>query len=242
MSTKSEIQNNLEGCKWADDFSEYIKVMTRGHGYGGEEYWDEEESWIADYFSNKEIKRSLSVGCGLFREFETLSQITSEEVVGLDFEQKFVDYLQENIEFTEPKASFLQGDAMKMSFAESEKFDLVVSLFVSIGILPNIAEAISSMYSAKKDGGYLLISVWNDSDEINDFRKKIYNSSGKNSVYITTNEIKKLEDITVERDGKVIHKSPIITKQYLTDLINQTSPNSEIEVFDNHYSRIFLIR
>lgn len=51
---------------WANDFNQYINTMTRGHGYGGEKFWDEEEKFLKDRFTKK-VSRCLNVGCGLFR-------------------------------------------------------------------------------------------------------------------------------------------------------------------------------
>ena len=67
-------ETTVRGIKynWSSRFSDYIATMTRGNGYGGEEFWDEEEQFLKDKYK-KRVGRSLSMGCGLFRELDTLA-------------------------------------------------------------------------------------------------------------------------------------------------------------------------
>lgn len=234
------MKNKPPGVRWADDFSLYVAAMTRGHGYGGEIYWDEEERILRDYFKDKQVKRTLSVGCGLFRELETLQHI-SIEVAGLEYEQMFIDYLR--MEFEKKGISdvkLLNGDICQTPLA-GENFDLITVHFNTLGVFRDIPVAIANMCAMLNEYGILWISVWMDTDVITQMRTKIYTSYGDKIANIEPDPVHDFNDIVVYKDGMAVHRSAIVPADYLRKIL-RSFPGCAFEIRDYHYSRVVIVR
>lgn len=210
----------MSNFSWAEHFDEYIHAMTWGHGYGGEAYWREEEDLLLKLFGDKNIRRCLSVGCGLFREQAALMRIASEEVVGIEKEQKFVDYVVQRLPAPDkPRIRVIHGDMASMVRLD-KNFDLVCVLFHTIGFFPNIGLALQKCLRATNPGGHCVLTVWRDDPQITAIRKRLYTSSGDKQAAVEYNSALLREDIVVRKNQKEVFRSPILTRAYMDTFFN----------------------
>ncbi len=226
---------------WSDDFSAYINTMTWGHGFAGEKYWKEEEGWIKAEYQESKVDRSLSVGCGLFRELDTLRKVTTREVIGLEPEQKFVDYMQETIPLFPdlPSVRIIQDFVETMQI--EEKIDLVAILFNSLSFFTDRKKALNSIVSCLSERGEILISVWNDDNDITDLRLKTYTQTENKTASVEEEQETGLKEIVVKRQDDVVFRSAIFTQDWLSEFVKEVLPHAEIVFFDHHFSTIVKI-
>lgn len=230
---------NSNNFSWGESLDSYIESMTWGHGFYGEKFWEEEERWIAD---NCCAEYSLDVACGLFRELNTLKKITTKELVGLDYSEQFIEYLErEKAKTDAPKIEFVRGDSADIPFSDNY-FDLSMILFGSLGIMPQVRETIVSMANKTKASGKIIVSVWMDSEFATDFRMKSYSSNFKKLVSIEKDNESGLEYITVLNNEELFFKSAIISKDFIFSLIKDIYPNAQIKSHDMEYCRIFEVQ
>lgn len=229
------------GFKWGKSIEDYTKAMTRGHGYGGEKFWDEEEKWLRERFAGKGLRSSLSIGCGMFREMESMRAISSACVIGLDYEQIFVDYLNQNLPvYKSPSVRVIQGDARQMLLEDNE-VDLSIITFGSIGIIPNHDLVVKEMDRVTSNHGSMIISLWKDDDETSIYRAKTYINNKDRNYKIEMNDDTGLGNIIIYQDGKEFYRSGIVSKWYMEKLVKDNLPSAQIEIVDLELCRILEI-
>ena len=232
--------NSPPSYAWATDFQYYITSMTRGQGYDGEQYWDEEEQFLRTYFANK-VGRSLSVGCGLFRELDTLKTITHDEIWGMDSMDEFIRHIKPLEISSSPIVRVENADLFTATIHPKERFDLVLVLFNTFAFMHDMSLALNKLFDALLPGGTLLLSFWNDDIHTVNERCRIYTSSENKTSRIEYNAAKNLSDIVISKDGDDIFRSTIFTKKFLQQLAQETLPDVRIAFHDLTISRIMLI-
>jgi len=225
---------------WASDFSQYVTSMTRGHGYGGEKFWDEEELFLRNRFAEK-VSRCLSVGCGLFRELNTLRHISIDEVWGMDNEKDFIEYLKSSQTSVRPAVRIEHADIYSVYIPPEKRFDLVLMIFNTLGFMYDIPLALKKLYDAVVPGGTLMLSFWMEDDLTTQERIRIYTSSENKQARVEYNPFKNLNDIVVCKDGTEIFRSAIFTKPFLEEMVEKNIPGANIEFMDLTVARIMLL-
>lgn len=227
---------------WTNDFDAYIASMTRGHGYGGEAYWDEEEAFLKRAFSSQYISRSLSMGCGLFRELDAMKAITADEIWGMDADRRFIDHIQPLQSSSTPVIRVEHADLYHVVIHPKERFDLVMMLFNTLGNLPDIALALQKLYAMVRPGGSLVLTFWRDDDAITRLRQQIYTGARNTRAAVECNAATALSDIVVYRDEKPVFRSAILSKSLLQSLASELLPQGEVEFTALHYAHAMVVR
>ncbi len=107
-----------------------------------------------------EAKTILDIGCGTHEHVKYLKQIFS--VDGLDINSDFLSLAREK----NPEGNYTQGD-MK-TFSLDKKYDVVMSLFSSIGYMKSLEDLNSAflcMAEHTEKGGTVIIEPWFTPDE-----------------------------------------------------------------------------
>lgn len=113
---------------------------------------------LTELFKINTTHSVLDVGCGKGRFAKYLSLVGCQ-VVGLDISSENIDLASQ---YSADNLKFVQGDMRAMEF--DSKFDFVLNMFTSFGYFENEIEnsqAINSMASALKPGGYLILDFFN---------------------------------------------------------------------------------
>jgi len=207
-------------------------------------FWEEEEKWLLEFFKEKNIDSTLCTCCGLFRELETLKRITGQKITGLDYEQGFIDYLKDHVEQKDsrPYIAIEHGDVQALPF-DDETFDLTVTLFSSLTMIPNVRKAITSMLLATKPGGFFVTTFWKDTQDITNLRMKIYCGQKENrAASIRHNKTRNVDEIVIREDNEIIHSPAIFSKEYISGILDDVAPESKIKIFEKEYCYIYAIR
>lgn len=116
-----------------------------------------------DWLGLPERKRWLDVGCGtgaLTREI--LSRAAPAGVVGIDPSDGFLGYARAQTD--DVRATFRQGDAQALSFADNE-FDVVVSGLV-LNFIPQPEKALAEVRRVLRPDGIAAVYVWDYAGEM----------------------------------------------------------------------------
>lgn len=224
---------------WGNEINDYIPFMRWGHRFYGEKYWQEEEDFIKNNFQGERI---LNVACGLFRELQSLKEITTSELIGLDYSESFINYINQEVLTSEDKKKVkaIQGDASDLCL-KNNYFDISFILFGSLGILPEKVKALKSLADKSKDGGKVILSFWMDSNEVIEYRKKSYSKNYTRDVALELDESDELEYIIVRVDGKIYYKCAVMRKKEIESLLQEAYPKADIKWNDLEYCRILEI-
>jgi trans-aconitate 2-methyltransferase len=115
----------------------------------GQAVWAQELIEKIDLRGDESI---LDVGCGDGKITNSLSQITSGEVVGVDFSAEMIAYAKETFE----TPVFMQMDAQKLEF--NERFDIVFSN-AALHWISDHQGALQGIYKALKKGGRIILQM-----------------------------------------------------------------------------------
>lgn len=205
--------------RWTENFSYFIRAMTWGQNYGGERYWQEEEEALRKLAQGRDIRRCLNIGCGLFRELETLRGIVKEEIIGIDHDARFIDYINAHlIPQALPKASALQLDLFNVDPKVMGRFDWVLILFNTLGGMPDMEAALCQAYSLVRTGGELIVSVWDDKPQTIRERMEIYTQVENKTAKVEYNAVRGIDEIVVYREGTAVGHFGILPRETLATL------------------------
>lgn len=119
---------------------------------------------LKEALQSKKNPRILDIGTGQGGFIKNICELTDEfnEIIGIDTNERAIEAAKKN--FDDPRISFLQMDALNMTFEEGS-FD-VVCLSNSLHHLGNVEETISEMERMLNPDGILLFNeMFSDVDE-----------------------------------------------------------------------------
>lgn len=157
FSDSDEISQHL--CKvisFYDDAIEYIKTLPSFHiGYSFATQKLVELALLHTSFNNKSI---LEIGCGLGTSLNYLTSTFNLKYVGIDINQKQIDFLTKIIHERElsEKASVIALNALEIN-NKLGKFDIVWSED-SFSHIPNRSKLFKNIYSSLNKNGILVFS------------------------------------------------------------------------------------
>lgn len=226
---------------WSDNFDDYVACMTRGHGYGGEKFWDEEEQFLKDRYKSKQAAHTLSMGCGLFRELDTLKLITRDEIWGMDAEQDFIHYIKKLETPGLPSVKVVHANLYDVHMHPPTRYDLILMLFNTLAFMKDIPSAVKILWNALLPGGTLFLSFWRDTEAMFEERCGIYTAKGDKQARLAENPVTGLSDIVVYKNEIEIFRSAIFTEAFLTRLIKSVIPDAEFTFVELEYARLLLV-
>jgi SAM-dependent methyltransferase len=107
--------------------------------------------------------RWLDVGCGTGALSQTiLERAAPMELTGVDASEGFVAYARAHT--SDPRASFVVGDAQQLSFADGV-YDAAVS-GLALNIVPQPGRALAEMARVTHPGGLVAVYVWDYTDQM----------------------------------------------------------------------------
>lgn len=194
-----------------DYFEKWLSVIKNNPEFNKLKEWLEKEDWILEKLisENEEIKTVLDVGCGRGRHMEImLKNSRIEKVVGVDKSPVMVEKANQLYKkYGNERPLIKLEDAQNMMF-DANTFDLVICMTNTFGNFGNNIKikVLDEMIRVLKPGGRIILSVYKDSPNALELRKKSYLSIG-------------LHLFLAEDKRTIIAKEGLLSEQFKEDEI-----------------------
>ncbi len=170
-------------------------------------------------YKNSEGKELLDVGCGTGKHLEYLKD--EFNCTGSDLNTEMLDVAKENIS----GVSFVQADMITLDL--NKKFDVIISLFSSIGHVKtynNLEKTLQNLSKQLKKGGVVIIEPW--------LTKSMYDAGRPGMTTYDAEDIKiaRLNTTKIEGDLSILEFYYLIAERN-KDIVNY-SEKHELGLFE----------
>lgn len=170
-----------------------------------------------------------------------MRHISTDLVWGMDSKKEFIDHIKPIETNTLPAVRVEQADIYSVCIHQKEKFDLVLMMFNTLGIMYDIPLALRKLFDAVSPEGTLYLSFWKDDEITVKERCRIYTRTENKQAKIEPNPDKNLSDIVIYRNETEILRTAIFTKKFLQELVTENIPEADVEFVDLNAARIMLL-